>query len=115
MSLSWRDLWATVLIIGVAGSYYAWRIGANLPIISNVRWVILAIGILGVFMCALGSDADDAKQFSNPMILLLSVLGAASLLLVIVGLITGSSLMLNLLFGTLVVLWLGTTARHVMR
>jgi hypothetical protein len=93
---------AWVVLVYVANTQDWWYLGSN-------RWAIATMTVGGVIGCSLGS-AFPGKP--TPMVGLLSALGVAALVLVVVGLVTGSHAMLLALTIVLLVLWLGTTLRH---
>jgi hypothetical protein len=95
----------TALAVGVfLANHYAWNVyvvgGSN-------RWAIGAIGILGMLGCGMG-----AAQKLDATTLLLGAIGAAALVFIVVGLVTGSQTMLALLTIAVVALWAGSIVRH---
>jgi fatty acid desaturase len=98
----------TALAVGVyLANHYAWNV--YLVGDSN-RWAIGAIAILGMLACGMGATQERAAL----MTLLLSAIGIAALVFVIVGLANGSQTMLALLTLATVVLWAASTLRHLL-
>jgi hypothetical protein len=112
MGLTIKDFFATILLIAVLGIFYAHIRGIQIPFINNSRWAILALGILGIMMCAIGTSPTftDGSIFKP----ILSTLGITSLGIIIIGLIWGGYTPLLLLTGILVLLYLTTTLRHAL-
>lgn len=111
MSLTWKDLVTTVLAVMTAGLYYSMSKGITLPLIAGYRSAIIALGIIGIGMCAL-SGGNTAP--SGPFIILASVGGIVALILIVYGLITGTKFAFILLTVTILVLWAGATLRHLL-
>jgi hypothetical protein len=107
MSLTSKDAAAAVVAVLVALVYVAnvqdwWYLGSN-------RWAIVTMALIGANGCAFGVRAQE--KTTTPIVLLGS-LGAAALVVAVVGVITGSHAMLLALMIVLLTLWAGTTLRH---
>jgi hypothetical protein len=115
MNFTWKDIITTILVGGIAWVNYMMIKGVNLPILTNQRWGILLLGIVGIIMCALGSPpAVVGSSESAPWMTAAGVLGVISLILIVVGLITGNRTIFVLLSGTILLLWLVSTTRHML-
>lgn len=112
MTLTWKDGATTLLVIGTCGLYYAMIQGINLPIISGYRGAIAVLAIVGIAMCAFGARPTSGAGM-NLFTGAASVLGVAALILIIYGLIAGTKLALTLLTATMVLLWIISTAHHM--
>jgi hypothetical protein len=110
MSLTWKDGITTLLALLVIGFSYLMTIGYKLPLISGYRWATAVLLILGIGMCALSSARPDIQ--SN-WISLANILGVVAFILIIAGIITGSKMIFLSLSGTIVILWLVATMRHL--
>ncbi len=107
MSLTRKDgvavlVAAWVVLVYVANVHGWWYLGSN-------RWAIVTMTAGGMVGCSLGSAF--AGRPSLP-VALLSALGVAALVLVVVGLLTGSHALLLALMVVLLALWAGSTLRH---
>ena len=116
MRLTGKDLAATLFTGAAVGAYAVFAHGADVPMLSSVRGTTLVVLVLGwVGGCAL-SDVGDAytgKQKTPAMVAVLTTLGGVALAAAVVGLVTGSEAALTVLVLTTVLLWLGSTARHL--
>ncbi len=115
MTLTRKDAAATLLtglavlvFLAAHQSWDVWLIG------SSNRWAAVAITLLGVGACALGSAADEIGEGGrmSPATRLLSVVGAVTGLVAIWAIASGSLTALSLLAVGVVVLWAGSTLRH---
>jgi hypothetical protein len=107
MSLSWKDVVTTVLA-GVTGALVFVRLQGWHSWLMSPRWGILVLGILGVVMCAAGASGVRPGSWATG----LSVLGALSLVIMALGLITGQVVFFYALAADMLVLWLLATLRH---
>ena len=115
MSLTRKDgaatlLTALVVLVFVAAhqSWNVWLIG------SSNRWAAVAATLLGAATCALGSASDElaSGRDASISVKLLSAVGAATGVLAMLAIATGSLTALSLLVLGIVVLWAGATLRH---
>ena len=107
MTLIRKDAAATALTVLVvlifAAAHEAWGV----PLVGGShRAAIVAITLLGILTCALGSPSEDRATK------LLSVLGAIALVLTLVALAFNSLTVLALLVADIVVMWVASTLRH---
>jgi hypothetical protein len=110
MSLTRRDAASALLTALVALVYLSNTHEWGVPLLASNRWAAGAILVLGMGTCMLGRAAEDGAQ---PTVVVLGVLGAAALFLSIVALATGAQWALGLLALDTIVLWAGSTLRHV--
>ena len=84
--------------------------------LGSTRAGIVAVGILGVAMCSIGTRSEDMATrdafVHHPGMIVGSVLGTVALVLLIAGLIAGTEALLIILAGDLVLLWAVATIRH---
>jgi hypothetical protein len=107
MTLTRKDAGATLLTALVVLVFLATHESWNVWLIGDSRrWAAVAISLLGVTTCALGTPAKDATSK------FLMVLGIAAFILAVLSIATGSLTALSLLVTTIVVLWALSTARH---
>ncbi len=111
MSVSWKDFATTILAMLTFAFYYAITKGIAFPFISGYRGAILVLTVIGVSMCTFSARTRDR---SNPFIVIASILGTASLGLIIYGLVTGAQIAFIYLTFTILALWLVATLRHIM-
>ena|SRR5581483_6889260 len=107
MTLSHRDVEATVLTALAVLVYAATREGWNVPLVGNShRWAAGAILLLGMGTCARGTMTRGV--FSA----ILAVLGVAAFVFAVGALWTGALGWTTMLIVVVVLLWLGATTRH---
>ena len=110
-TLTRKELFELTLTIGTLMLYVALTHGIQLPIISNYRWAIAIVGVLGIAMCA--TSAMIPSEPSSRWIKLSALLGVASLGLIIYGLIVGTANAFMALTVMIIVQWIVATLRHV--
>jgi hypothetical protein len=93
---------ALVVLVYVANSQDWWYLGST-------RWAILTTALVGVNGCAFGSKMQGRPTLPTA---LLGLLGAASLVIAVVGVIAASHALLLALTIVLLALWFGATLRH---
>ena len=106
MRLTRRDGVATVMAGLVASVALAVTRSWDWPMLGSYR-----AGVIGWSMCIVGSSRTT-YSFKGPFVVLASALGGLALLLVIVGLVTGTETPFLLLAVVIEILWLATTLRH---
>jgi hypothetical protein len=108
MTLTRKDAAATALTVLVVLIFAAAHESWGVPLFGDShRAAIVAIAVLGVLTCALGSPGEDRATK------LLSGLGAIALVLTLVALSFNSLTVLALLVADIVVMWVASTLRHV--
>ena len=73
---------------------------------TSQRWATVAVLLLGMAACSLGSARSGAGA--------LGALGAVSLVLTVAAIVTGSLPVLTLAVAAFVALWAGSTLRHTL-
>jgi len=116
MKVTYRDAITTVLAALVLAVTLAVTQGWAWPMLGSTRAGIVAVGILGVAMCSIGTRSEDMATrdafVHHPGMIVGSALGAVALVLLIAGLIAGTEALLIVLAGDLVLLWAVATIRH---
>ena len=116
MKLSYKDAITTVLAALVVAVTLAVTEGWAWPMLGSTRAGIVAVGILGVAMCSIGTRSEDMATkdafVHHPGMIVGSALGAVALVLLIAGLIAGSEALLVALASVLLLLWAVATIRH---
>lgn len=110
MGLSWKDAVTTLLASAVLGISYAMTKGIEMPIITNYRWGIAALGIIGIAMCAFSGGTTGG---TSSLIVIANVLGFIAFGLIVYGLISGTKIAFILLTITILTLWAIATFRHL--
>lgn len=109
MALTWKDAATTLLAIGTAllayAKYQGWQNWAIAP-----RLGFLILGAIGIGMCALSSPSGSPAIWTT----VLSTLGVIALILIVLGLVTGSKLLFFGLAADILLLWLLATLRHLL-
>jgi hypothetical protein len=112
MRLSWKDAWATVLVVVGLAMALSVTQGWNWLLLGGVREGIIALGIAGVGACLLGSPRERF-YFTDPFGLATMLVVMVALAIAIVGgLITGSVQYLLVLMVVTAILWVVATLRH---
>jgi hypothetical protein len=111
MTLTRRDFGATVLAALVVLVYVAnvedwWYLGSN-------RWAAVTMLAIGAISCPLGARIDEIERRVTTPMILLGALGVTALVLGILAIVTAAQWALLALAIVLIVLWAGTTIRHV--
>jgi hypothetical protein len=115
MALTRKDAFATLVtflaVLAFAATYEAWDVWL---IGSSHRWAAVAITLLGIVGCTLGSGGDEmskGKEMSTAT-KLLAALGVAAAVFAVWAIATGSLTPLWLLVAATVILWAVSTLRH---
>ncbi|HTI29872.1 MAG TPA: hypothetical protein VL687_05910 [Methylomirabilota bacterium] len=111
MRLTWKDGATTLLAAVVVGILAAHTANWSVPFVENARWAALLIGGIGLLMCIVGGS-EAAIVARSTYTVVAGTLGGVALLLVIAGVVTGSSLAVTLVAVDTIVLWLVSTIRH---
>jgi hypothetical protein len=100
MKLTWRDGVATILA-ACAGAVTLGSSRAGAGVLAAIGWA----------MCMVGGSRTTSS-FKGPVGVLASTLGVIALVLIVLGLITGSEAVFLALATDIGVLWLVATTRH---
>jgi hypothetical protein len=108
MALTRKDLLASIVAALVMLVYVAnvqgWSyLGSN-------RWAALTMLAVGAISCSVGARIEG-ENLTAPVVLL-GLLGVASLVLAIVAIVTAAQWALMALAIVLIALWVGATLRH---
>jgi hypothetical protein len=117
MRLTWKDVVSTLFMAAIVAVYLAFGSGTSLWLISSARGAVTAVLVLGIVGgCALSAAGSLYQQTltrsERVYRTVASVLGLVALIAAVAGLITGSTVMLAILFATTIALWLTATVRH---
>ena len=119
MSFTWKDGLATVFVGAAAVLYLLWVAGTTVAGLSGTRALAVAIFALGIAACYTAKSQMEtmygAGGRARPPLLyvvLVSVLGAVTLVAGIVALAGGAGGALATLTVTMVALWALATIRH---
>jgi hypothetical protein len=116
MRLTYKDAVATVATGLAVLAFFANRGDWGVPLVGgSVRWTAGAVMALGWVSCAAGQAGEASIKYRQPDTWLLTVLGVGALVFAILALATGSATMLALLIADFVLLWAGSTLRHLLR
>lgn len=115
MKLTWKDGATTILaglaVVAVVAALQGW----GWPLLGSIAAGVGVVGAIGWAMCLLGGATGSVPSMKNPFTLVMSVLGSIALILIIVGVITGSEGVLVALAAVTVLMWVASTSAHVMR
>lgn len=113
--LTRKDAVATGLVAAAMALYALTETGVGVPGMDSARMRASAIFLLGVLACGAGaaSDAFTERGVILPIILVLTVLGVATLVVGVVAIVSGSAVLVDALAGGIGLLWFGATLRHL--
>ena len=114
MRLTWRDGTATILAGIVFAVLLAVTQGWAWPLLGDYRAGVVVLAIAGVAMCTVGMQINDAAAFKQPVVILASLLGVLSLVLIVLGLVFATQALFVTLGFTLLTLWILTTLDHAL-
>ena len=104
-----KDLGAMVLTALALAVLAATDRGWGVPLVgASHRWAAVAVLLLGMAACSLGSARSGAGAW------MLGAIGAVSLVLAVAAVVTGSLAALTLAVAAFVALWVGSTLRHML-
>ncbi len=90
--------------------------GWDWPLLDgSVRWGVAAVGVVSLVACSSSgwATADPRSWYRNPWIIAAMVIGTATLVVGVVGLITGAETWLSLMIAGTILLWVVSTLHHV--
>ena len=109
-----RDLYATIVV--AAGLLLATSVlqGWNWPLMNGVRMGIIALGVTGLFACAVSGWAKGSPSFKDPFIVVGAALGVVALGTGLVGMFANSTIYLFVMMAAIAMLWLVTGAHRLL-
>lgn len=112
MRLTFKDVFATAFVAIGALAAFSVTAGWSWPLMNGVRMGVIALGVAGLFACSVSGWADEVATRKNgwtdPFIVLGSIVGGGTLMIGLIALITDSALWLSLMVAAVIVLWLVT-------
>jgi hypothetical protein len=115
MKLTWKDGATTIMAGLTVAAVVAALQGWGWPLLGSVAAGVGVVGALGWAMCLLGGATRSGPSMKNPFTVVMSMLGSIALVLIIVGVITGSEGVLVSLAAVTVLMWVVSTTTHVVR
>ena len=114
MRLPMRDVIATLLVTIASLLCAAWAVGLDMPIVSSVNAVAVAVLALGMAASASAVVPGFAEllQGSRPYLAVTSLLGLVALGAGLLAVMRGEALALLALMVSTVILWALSTDRH---
>ena len=113
MRITWKDGVTTVMAVVIAAIFAAQALAWSWPLLADVRSATLAVGIIGLGMCAVGSD-PTAVTSKSAYTVLAGSLGGAALILAVVGVISGWPVVFTGLVLVTELLYVIATTRHLL-
>ena len=115
MRLTWRDGATTILAGAAVAIAVAVTQEWDWPLLGSVTAGVVVLGAVGWAMCILGGTSTTDWSMKNPFTVTMAVLGSAALVLIVIGLVTGSETVLVSLAVVTVVMWMASTTAHAIR
>ncbi|HUZ87724.1 MAG TPA: hypothetical protein VNF26_12320 [Candidatus Baltobacterales bacterium] len=114
MTLTRRDLYATIVV--AAGLLVAISVteGWNWPLMKGVRMGIIALGVTGLLGCAVSGWAEGSPSFKDPFMIVAAALGVVALGAGLVGMFANSTIYLLVMMAVIAMLWLLTVAHRLL-
>lgn len=112
MSLSRKDIAATILVAMAAIVTYVWLQDFHLPFLNSWRIGTLALFLVGIGACiTIGADVVPARNWWT---VVATTLGSLAFILAALGLIFGSEVIFLTLAADIATLWLVATTHHLL-
>jgi hypothetical protein len=116
MTLHYKDFFTTVLAIGSVLITYAFATGVKLPVMNGSYrgWASILL-VTGLLMCALGSSyaMNEPGAWTTSWATFTLCLVAIATLSALLVIITGNKVLFWIESGSILILWLTTTVRHL--
>lgn len=112
--LGLRDVRATFWMAAMATLFVLIRAGVDVPGLHSERVLAGSVLLLGMLGCGAGTRPDAFAGPATPAVLMLRLLGVATLLVGVVAVILGTTAFTNVFFGCVLALWIGATLRHAL-
>ncbi|GAB3147170.1 hypothetical protein GCM10027258_40130 [Amycolatopsis stemonae] len=109
MQREWRDAAATVPVLLTVALYTGYLTDGSVLWVHDPRAMAATAAVLGLASCVPGAQTWRRNSWW-----LGAPLGTAAVLFTVFTLVTGDGTTLAALVGSIVVLWLVTTVRHVL-
>jgi hypothetical protein len=113
MSLTRRDVYATVVVAAGVALALSVLLGWSWPLMNGVRAGIIALGITGVVACSVSGWAADCPSFKNPFIVAGVIMGVIALGAGLAGLFAGTTPYLVVMLAAIALLWLITVLHRL--
>jgi hypothetical protein len=113
MKLTWKDGISTLLAAAAVLIGLAVTNGWGWPLLGDYRAGTVALAIVGFGMCATGTAVGKAS-WTDPLVLIATLLGVVALVLIVGGLIYATAALFVALAADIVALWFVATLRHWM-
>ena len=115
MRLTWRDGVTTILAVAAVAIAVAVTQEWDWPLLGSVTAGVVVLGAVGWAMCILGGRSTTEWSMKNPFTVTMAVLGSAALVLIVIGIVTGSETVFVSLAVVTVVMWMASTTAHAIR
>ncbi len=115
MRLTWRDGMTTILAGAAVAIAVAVTQEWDWPLLGSVTAGVVVLGAVGWAMCMLGARNTTEWSMKNPFTVTMAVLGSVALVLIVIGIVTGSQTVLVSLAVVTVVMWMASTTAHAIR
>jgi hypothetical protein len=113
MKLTWRDGLGTLVTGAGLLTASAALSGWGWPLLADARAGVIALLVMALVVCPLGLGNPSAGWYRDPFVLAAMLLGTAILAIGVVGLMTSSAATLPWMMGLTAVIWMVTTADHL--
>lgn len=113
MRITWRDGVTTVLAGLTVAIAFAVTQEWGWLLLGSVTAGVGVLALVGLAMCSLSGSTSSPPLSKNPYTVTMSLLGAGALVLIVIGLFTGSEPVFVALAATTLVMWLVSTTAHV--
>lgn len=113
MGLTWKDGVSTLLAAAVVLVALAVVEEWGWPLLGSYRAGAVAIGVMGLGMCALGSSTQEASGPRGPYFATMSLLGALALVFAIWAIVADAKEPFVALAVDTVLLWMASTLHHL--
>ncbi len=115
MRLTWRDGATTILAGAAVAITVAVTQEWDWPLLGSVTAGIVVLGAVGWAMCILGGRSTTEWSMKNPFTVTMAVLGSVALVLIVIGLFSGSETVLVSLAVVTIVMWMASTTAHAIQ
>jgi len=113
MGLTWKDGVSTLLLVAIVLVALAVMQEWDWPLLDGYRAGAVAIGVMGLGMCALSGSTSQASEPRGPYFATMSLLGVLALVFAIWTLIADTQEPFVALAVDTVLLWVVATLHHI--